>query len=64
MACQSGRPRSHVPGQQDIVLARKMSIIATYVSHIPAVKSIGRLPSQPTLPEKSARSIQDSITQI
>jgi hypothetical protein len=38
--------------------------IVTYVLHSLAVKSIGRLPSQPTLPERSAYSTQDSMTLI
>jgi len=31
-SCQSGQPRHHVPGQQDVVLARKMFVII-YVTH-------------------------------
>jgi hypothetical protein len=53
-----------LPGQQNLFFLLARCSLSRHVLHTSAVKSIGRLPSQPTLLEKYARSIQDSMTQI
>jgi hypothetical protein len=62
--CRRGRNPVDVLRVMSIRRPRKISIIATYVLHILAVRFIGRLPSQPTFSEMSGRSIQDSMASL